>query len=125
MSNCPDVGTQNAAHFNLPEPGSEAEREMRESWYRQAGVQEKDMDEDKLVFQALRDIAPGEEVYESCYEGKSELELLFYFGFVPNMEGEHAAPRRSQLGYHGDGPGDLNKDFLELQGRLSDYYNGV
>jgi len=122
MANCsdyPDPDNSNAEHFNLPQPQSQPERDMRDAWYRQAGVGgDEDMEEDRLLLQARRAIPVGEELNESCYTGKSDLELLFYFGFVPQGPAEPSA--------HGDGRGERDPAlFLERQGQLNEYYGSL
>ena len=59
MANCPDNNHPNAAHYNLPIPSNEQEQACRDSWYRQAGVDEDHLSQDMLVFQALDAIEQG------------------------------------------------------------------
>ena len=123
MANCRDYDPHpddaNAKHFNLPTPSNPAERAVRDDWYRQAGVTSAEgLEEDRLLLQALRPIRAGEEIFESCYRGKSDLELFYYFGFVPDQP-EGGAGRA--LGEEFD---DARHPviFLERQRQLNAYY---
>merc|ERR1711971_89907 len=108
MANCPDSRQANASHYNLPHPGSAQERACRYSWYQQAGVTEQeDLDEDRLVFQALADVPSGAEVFESCYDGKSDLELLFYFGFIPSTSASSEGGSSTLNVINGDNSGGV------------------
>lgn len=123
MINCPDDlyrGGPNAEHFNLPVPHTPQERAMRDDWYRQAGVVEpQGLAQERILLQALRPIQAGQELHESCYVGKSELELLFYFGFVPGGShgGDDAGRERSARMDRGL--------FLERQRQLNTYYSEI